>query len=78
MKHYGAGDQLREEGDEQGVFLKRIVLCFPSVCVHQEGDLLKSKKTDTQRKQDIFQGERSMEQSIDIFQEKIEIFIIED
>ena len=71
MVNNGPGNQLRKESYEQAVVQKIILLCFPTACVKQIGDLLKRKKRDCQRKNDFLKDNITTSQSIDIVNKEV-------
>ncbi len=63
-----------EKSNKGDVVYKGVMRRFTKASVNNKGDLLKSKKADAQRQQDIFHGKTGMEYRIDVFKEKIVIF----
>ena len=78
VQHDGTGHQLGKEGDKEGVLVEGVALGLPPVGVHQIGELLEGEEADAQRQHDVAQGEGLAEHRIDIFEEKVKVFVVED
>ena len=71
------GNQLGKEGHKQRIIYQTAILHFSPIGVRHKGNLLESKETDAQRKQNPPQGKRGAKHPIDRSQEKVKIFEIE-
>ena len=49
----GAGDQMREIGDEQRVIQQAVIVCPAGIGIHQIADLLKREEADRQRQEEM-------------------------
>ena len=77
MGHNGACNQLGEVS-HKGCVLQEIILGnLTTVGIHHIGHLLEGKETDAQRQQDVLQNKIRVEDPVQIHQEEIKIFEVE-
>ena len=72
----GAGDKLREKGDEKSIVKEGAALHLSPVRIHHEADLLEGEKADPQREQDALQDKGGPKDRIHVFHKKIIILEI--
>ncbi len=74
MQYDWSGDQLREKGHKGQVVDKIVVPASAKRPVNDIGHLLKGKKADTKRQQDVLQIKIRMEGKIYVFNKEVIIF----
>ena len=77
MIHDRTRYELRKKGDKQRVLGQRTVRHLPPVSVHDKGNLLEGKKTDSQRKENTPQSKTGSEHAVHGIEKEVKIFEVE-
>ena len=73
-----AGDQVGEEGHEQGVVDQAVVPHPRSAAVHQIGDLGEGEEADTQWQQQVEAGELAVGQRVECLDQEVGVFEVNE
>ncbi len=72
----GAGNQLREEGHEEGVMQEAVFVGLATIGVDQVGDLLEGEEGDRQRQDDGLQYQVVAEQGVEVVNEEVGVLVV--
>ena len=76
MHDNGTGDQLWEKCDKAAIVQKRMAVGVSAETLNNVGDLLESKKADSQRQSNLLNTDMCMEKKIAVINKEIKVFKI--